>query len=89
MRAPIPSLNHGAGNAMSLGQMHAPLGYKLTGKGTVSAKAAFVLIDIEHNTVIYSYKNMNGFKVGMMRRASIRQDRRGKFYIVRGKKYYL
>jgi hypothetical protein len=89
MRAPKASLCHGAGNEISYGQAMVPMGYCGRGYGgTVSAKAALVVIDIEHNTVIYSYLNREG-KTGILRRSKIRQDGRGKFYTVRGKKRYI
>lgn len=88
-RAPKASLCHGAGNEITYGQALCPLGYGGRGYGgTVSAKAALVVIDIEHNTVIYSYLGRDG-KTGMLRRSKIRQDRRGRFYTVRGKKRYI
>lgn len=69
--------------------LYIPYAYLLSYKTKSKNDTNLVIVEINKSTVIYSFRNNDGCKVGMLRRSKILTKNKRSYFVVEGKKVYL
>lgn len=69
--------------------LYIPYSYLLSYKTKSKNDTNLVIVEINKSTVIYSFRNNDSCKVGMLRRSKILTKNKRSYFMVEGKKFYL
>lgn len=84
-----PSYVNGSGNEMEYGWFHVPLWYSgIINVNSRGKSRELVVMEIGPKHVVYTHKNVDNYRVGIMKRTKLLKDVRGSYFVYRGDKIY-